>query len=88
MRTLEQGGTDEISIRVGTVCVVKGIAQRVREEILLGCVNGIPSAAAVAASGGGQWCNEEIPGQGLPSPPASNCGQCVGHDDLLVPFIE
>jgi hypothetical protein len=49
---LERGGTDEISIRAGTVCAVKGIAQHVREEILLGCVDGILSAAAAAAAGG------------------------------------
>jgi hypothetical protein len=49
---LERGGTDEISIRAGTVCTVKGIMRRVREEILLGCVDGIPSATAAAAAGG------------------------------------
>jgi hypothetical protein len=44
-RTLEWGGTNKISIRVGTVCVVKGITQCVREETLSGCIGGIPSAA-------------------------------------------
>jgi hypothetical protein len=34
------------------MCVVKGIARRVREEILLGCVDGIPSAVVAAAAGG------------------------------------
>jgi hypothetical protein len=51
-RTLERGGIDEISIRAGTVCAVEGIVRHVREEILLGCVDGIPSAAMVAAAGG------------------------------------
>jgi hypothetical protein len=50
---LEQGGTNEISIRVGTVCAVEGIAWHVREEILLGCVNGILSTVAAAAAAGG-----------------------------------
>jgi hypothetical protein len=49
---LERGGTNGISIRAGTVCAVEGFAWRIREEILLGCVNGIPSAVAVAAAGG------------------------------------
>jgi hypothetical protein len=30
----------------------RGIARRVREEILSGCVDGIPSVAAAAAAGG------------------------------------
>jgi hypothetical protein len=34
------------------VCTVKGIVWHVREEILSGCVDGIPSAAAAAAAGG------------------------------------
>jgi hypothetical protein len=34
------------------VCAVDGIARRVREEILSGCVDGIPSAAAAAAARG------------------------------------
>jgi hypothetical protein len=49
-RTLERGGTDEISIRAGTVCAVEGIVRRVREEVLSGCVGGMPSAAAAAAA--------------------------------------
>jgi hypothetical protein len=49
---LEQGGTNEISIRAGTVCAVEGIAWHVREEILSGCVNGIPSVVVVAAARG------------------------------------
>jgi hypothetical protein len=48
-RTLEQGGTDEISIRGGTLCAVNGIVRGVREEILLGCLGGIPSVAAAVA---------------------------------------
>jgi hypothetical protein len=49
---LERGGTNEISIRAGTVCAVEGIAWHVREEILSGCVDGIlPAAAAAAARG-------------------------------------
>jgi hypothetical protein len=49
---LERGGTDEISIRAGTVCTVKGITWHVRKKILLGCVDGIPSAAEAAAARG------------------------------------
>jgi hypothetical protein len=49
---LEWGGTDEISIRASNVCAVEGIAWRVREEILLGCVDNIPSVAAAAAARG------------------------------------
>jgi hypothetical protein len=52
-RMLEQGGTDEISIRAGTVCAVEGIVRRVREEVLSGCVGGMPSAVAAA---GGDGC--------------------------------
>ena len=55
-RTLERGGTDEISIRAGTVCAVEGIVRRVREEVLSGCVGGMPSAAAAAAAAGGDGC--------------------------------
>jgi hypothetical protein len=33
-KMLEQDGTNEISIRESTVCTVKGIAWRIREEIL------------------------------------------------------
>jgi hypothetical protein len=84
---LEQGRTNEISIRAGTIGTVKGIAQCVREEIHSGCVDGIPSAVAAAAAAGGttvQWgdCRTR------PSPPGSNFGQRVGCEDLLVPFIE
>ncbi len=52
-RMLEWGKTDEISIRVGTVCAVKGIVWHVREEILLVCIGGIPSAVAAAAAARG-----------------------------------
>jgi hypothetical protein len=34
------------------VCAVEGITRRVREEILSGYVDGIPSAAVAAAAGG------------------------------------
>ncbi len=51
-RMLERGGTEEISIMGGTMCTVEGIVRRVREEILWGCVGGIPSAAAAAVAGG------------------------------------
>ncbi len=34
------------------MCAVEGIARCVREEILSGCVDDIPSAAAAAAAGG------------------------------------
>jgi hypothetical protein len=51
--TLEQGGTNKISIRVGTVCAVKGIVRCVGEEVLLRCAGGMPSAAAAAAAARG-----------------------------------
>jgi hypothetical protein len=57
-RTLERGGTNEISIRAGTVCAVEGIVRRVRvrEEVLSWCVGGMPSAVAAAAAAGGDGC--------------------------------
>ncbi len=59
-RTLEQGGTDEISIWAGTMYMVEGIVWHVREEILSGCVGGIMSAATTAAAGGDNGMAERL----------------------------
>ncbi len=48
----ERCGTDKIPIRVGTMCAVKRIARRVREESILGGIGKKPSVAAAVVGRG------------------------------------